>query len=203
LSGERLFEALRSALPQTSPPPQQDPTGFRPASVLVPLCTVRQQVEVIFVQRSESLGAHPGQIAFPGGGRDPGEGDLACALREAEEEVGLSPASVEVLGALTPCFTPTGFCILPFVGKVSACPTELVPDPGEVQRIFTVPLEALLALGCLREAKTPGGIRVDFFVTGEEVIWGATARMLRQVLEVGIGRPLVAKGPIPWDRVRF
>lgn len=154
-----VFATLRATLPQT--PPRKDPAGYRPASVLVPLCEVRRRVEVVLLQRSERLGAHPGQIAFPGGGRDPGEGDLACALREAEEEVGLPPTQVEVIGALDPCFTPTGFFILPFVGRVAADPSTLVPDPGEV------------------------------------------ARILRQLLELAVGRPLVAKGPVPWDRVRF
>lgn len=115
----------------------------------------------------------------------------------------MDSSRVEVLGVLDPCLTITGFLVTPFVARVSTPPASLRPDPGEVARILTFPFDVLARPGCLREAKTPRGMKADFFVHGDEVIWGATARILRQLLEVATGKPLVPQGPVPWDRVRF
>lgn len=214
-----FLAAIREALSRREPPrPEDSPLAsllswhgrarayegkIRYASVLVPLYERGDDVEAVFLRRSETLDLHPGQIAFPGGGRDPAESDLACALREAEEEVSLPPTQVRILGRLDPCPTNTGYLISPFVGEVLVPPTQLRPDPGEVHSIFTVPLSALLEPGSLREAPGPSGLTLDFFVHGDLVIWGATARMLRQLLELATGAPLVAKGEVPWEKVNF
>src|SRR5690606_5690971 len=98
----------------------------RPASVLVPIYPREEEVEFVFVQRSEDLRHHAGQIAFPGGRRDfDGEDALTCALREAKEEVALEPSRVEVLGAIEACLTPTRYAITPFVGRILVEPSHL------------------------------------------------------------------------------
>lgn len=200
----RLFEALRDALSAHPPSEAAEPPGYRPASVLVPIHPREDEVEFVFVQRSEELRHHPGQIAFPGGSREPdGENALDCALREAEEEVGLAPARVEVLGAVEPCLTPTGFSISPFVGRISVEPATLRPDPVEIARIFTLPLGELVETGAYRKTLLAPDKPLEFFVCRDEVIWGATARILRQVLELARGERLRPEGPIPWDRIRF
>lgn len=209
---QALREALHGRPPFRElplPPPvieaaallHKGPTRY--ASVLIPLYEAPEGVEAVFLRRSETFGLHRGQIAFPGGGREPMESDLDCALREAQEEVALDPRQVRVLGRLDPCPTNTGFVVSPFVAHVATPPSALRPDPREVDSIFSVPVRALLAPGCLREAEGPSGMRLDFFVHGEEVIWGATGRMLRQLLELATGTRLVPRGEVPWHKVRY
>lgn len=200
---ERLLLSLRRALSSKPEIPEEDTPGYRPASVLVPLRPHRDELEFVFIQRSARLRHHPGQIAFPGGGREGVEDALGCALREAHEEVGLDPAHVEVLGSIETCFTPTGFEISPFVGRISVEPAALHPDPVEIARIFTLAFGELVAPGAYRKTYLGPDKPLEFFVCGEEVVWGATARILRQVVELALGEPLRPEGPIPWDRIRF
>lgn len=175
----------------------------RPASVLVPIFEDAGDLGIVFVKRSDHLGKHAGQIAFPGGGREPCEDELTCALREANEEVGLDPAQVEILGRLDRYTTVTGYLVSPFVGRLATWPLPLVPDPGEVAQILTVPVARLLEPGVLRVAGSATGRVINFFAVGEEVIWGATARILRQLLELATGRALEPAGEVPWDKVRW
>lgn len=175
---------------------------LRPASVLVPLFEEGGEASILFVRRSDHLGKHPGQIAFPGGGRDLGEDELACALRETREEVGISPSRLEVLGRLDRYATITGYLVSPFVAKL-AWPSALVPDPNEVAEILRVPVAKLIEPGTLRVAEAGRARPVNFFDVGEDVIWGITARMLRQLLELSLGRPLIPSGEVPWDKVRW
>jgi 8-oxo-dGTP pyrophosphatase MutT (NUDIX family) len=200
---DRLFDFLREALDRTPHPDEPDLSGFRPASVLVPLHARDREIEFVLVQRSEDLPHHAGQIAFPGGSRDVDEDDLACALREAREEVGLDPSRVRVLGAVEPCITPTGFRIAPFVGRLLVEPSALRPDPREVARIFTLSLGELTAPGVYRRAHLPDGRPLEAFVCRDEVVWGATARILRRVLELALGEAPRSEGPFPWSRLRF
>jgi 8-oxo-dGTP pyrophosphatase MutT (NUDIX family) len=174
--------------------------------VLVPLFEDRDGPGVLLLRRSDGLGRHAGQIAFPGGGRDAGEDELACALRETEEEVGLAREEVEILGALDRYATVTDFLVSPFVGRLRSWPAALVAAPDEVAAILPVSVARLVEPGTLRVAvrPTPVGERaVNFFDLGDEVIWGATAAMLRQLLELGLGRPLVPSGDVRWDKVRW
>lgn len=201
---DRVLQALRDALASRAPGELREPPGYRPASVLVPIHPRADDLDIVFIQRSDDLPHHAGQIAFPGGSREPEKEDaLRCALREAEEEVGLSPARVEVLGAIEPCFTPSGFAISPFVGRIEVEPSVLRPDPREIARIFTVPLGALVEPGAYRRALFGPDRPLEFFVYGDDVIWGATARILRRVIELARGERLQPEGPIPWDRIRF
>lgn len=208
--GDELLASARAKLARHVPGNEAeeladlvDPTRLRPASVLLPLYEAGSEAGVLFVRRSDHLGKHAGQIAFPGGGRDRWEDDLQCALREAREEVGLDPGDVEILGALDRRPTVTGYLVSPFVGLLRRWPIDLVPDPSEVASIFTVPLERLVEPGVLRVASLEGRREIDFFDVGDDVIWGATARILREFLELVLGRPLEAGHEIPWDKVRW
>lgn len=182
------------------------PEAMKPASVVVPLYVDEAGPGVIFLRRTEGLVPHSGQIAFPGGRREPGEDELACALREAREEIGLEASVLELLGPLDRYATVTDYLITPFVAQVRAWPLPLVADPVEVAAILPVPIARLLAPGTLKATvrETPVGPRVvNFFEVGEEVIWGATAAMLRQLLELAVGHPLAPHGEVPWDKVRW
>jgi len=199
-----FFDALRDALAAPRPPsPGEDPATLRRAAVLAPFYEEGDAPGLILVERSGALGNHPGQIAFPGGARDPGEDDLACALRESREEIGLDPAEVEVLGRLAPRPTVTGFLVSPVVGRLRRWPVPFVPAPAEVASILTVPVARLVEPGVLRVATFEGGRTVDFFDLGDHVVWGATARMIRELLERVLGRALEPGGEVPLDRVRW
>src|SRR5690606_8344681 len=113
------------------------------------------------------------------------------------------PARVEVLGAIEPCFTPSGFAISPFVGRIEVEPSVLRPDPRELARIFTVPLGALVEPGAYRRALLAPDRPLELFVYGDAVVWDAPARSLRRVVEPARGESLHPEGPTPSDRIRF
>lgn len=147
------------------------------AAVLVPLFERDGEARVWLVRRPETMRSHGGQVAFPGGKRDPNDGSLrVTALREAEEELGIGPASVDVLGALDDYSTITGFIVTPWVGWLPANLT-LRPNPSEVARAFAPPLRAFLA--------PPEGVLPwrGWTVDGE-LVWGATAAMLRSFVSI-------------------
>jgi 8-oxo-dGTP pyrophosphatase MutT (NUDIX family) len=136
---------------------------------------------MLLTQRSADLPDHPGQISFPGGRVEPEDASHAhAALREAQEEVGLPPAQVAVLGELAAYETVTGFRVTPIVGWVEP-PFSLTPDPVEVADVFEVPLAFLLdPAHQQRHFRMLGEVRRDFWAIpyGERFIWGATAAML-------------------------
>ncbi len=211
MTGDAFLQAVREALEGREPGALADPGAkqdrpLRPASVLVPLYEQDGEAGVVLLRRSDHLGKHPGQIAFPGGGRETCEDELACALRESHEEVGIVARDVEIIGRLDRYATITDYLVSPFVGRLLRWPIELVADPGEVAAILTVPVRQLIEPGALRVAtiERNGAPRtVNFFAVGEHVVWGATARMLRQLLELALGRPLEPRGEVPWDKVRW
>lgn len=154
--------------------------GITPAAVLVPVVD-RPEPTVILTLRPETMRKHPGQVSFPGGRIDPGDdGPVAAALREAEEEIGLPPAAVEVIGAGDLYRTVTGFEVTPVVGIVPP-DLELRPHPGEVAALFEAPLAYLLdpARQRVRSAMWRGRERCYYEIEWEgRRIWGATAAMI-------------------------
>jgi len=154
----------------------------RPAGVLIPIEKIDGRLWVILTKRSSALKHHPGQIAFPGGKVDPGDADTtAAALREAEEEIGLSRENVEVLGLLPSHVTVTNFTVQPVVGRILE-PFEVRPEPGEVEEAFRVPLDHLAdPANYLTQGRRWRGQRRYYYTVpyGPYYVWGATARMCR------------------------
>lgn len=173
---------LLNALPVPAEP-------WREAAVLVPLLSDGDDLRVVFTLRTAHLHAHAGQVCFPGGGAEAHDADaIATALRETEEEVGLNPARVEVLGCLDPYVTITGYRVTPVVGliDVSQGPPAWLPDEFEVAEIFDVPMRHVLAPGMLRaEAISREGVIRQTYVCNwnDYYIWGATAGMLQNLVE--------------------
>jgi 8-oxo-dGTP pyrophosphatase MutT (NUDIX family) len=163
---------------------------LRPAAVLVPLVDRPEGMTVLLTQRTAHLTAHAGQIAFPGGRVEPADRDAAdAALRETEEEIGLSRERVSLVGRLDTYVTGTGFEITPVVGIVAA-PFALTVDPFEVADVFEVPLAFVLDPGNHRRTERVFEERRRvFFVLPYENrnIWGATAGMLVNLAEVLAG----------------
>jgi len=157
------------------------------AAVLVPIVD-RGEPFLVFAKRTERVGTHRGQISFPGGRVDPTDtGFLETALRESEEEIGLPRAVVEPLGALDDTETvATQFIITPFVGFVRE-PVAWQPDGHEIDKVIEVPLAALRDRASFRvEYRERAGAvhEVLFWDYQGETIWGATARILKQYLDV-------------------
>jgi len=160
---------------------------FKPAAVLVPVVDRPTGATIMLTQRTDHLPDHPGQISFPGGSIESADSDAeAAALRETEEEVGLSREHVEIIGRLDDYAVRTGFMVSPFVGIVRP-PFELRPDPVEVAEVFEVPLEFILdTANHERRSRHFQGIESHFYVLPYEdrYIWGATAGMLINLYEV-------------------
>src|SRR5262245_23043151 len=179
----RLAHAL-----EARPRRELTPGEKTPAAVLVPLLVPADGVHVLYIRRSTALPHHQGQIAFPGGIVHQGDPDrIGTALREAHEEVGIAPAEVRVLGVLDDIETVSSrFVITPVVGLVpNAYPWR--PCAREVDRIFTVALRDLLAPEAQRrEAWDFDGrtVPIDAFAVAGHVIWGATHRITRNLLDV-------------------
>ena len=157
----------------------------RPSAVLIALLDGPRGAEVLVTRRSRHLSHHRGEISFPGGRIDVGESPLEAALREAREEVGLDSALVEAFGMLDHLNTLVSRSyIVPIVGRLTELPA-LTPSPSEVERILFVPLADLTRPGTHREERwgaPPNDFAIQFFELDDETIWGATGRMLFQLL---------------------
>ncbi len=183
--GPDALEHLRATLPADD---GSIPAGeLRTAAVLVPLFVREDTVHVVLTKRTDTVRTHQGQVSFPGGSWEPGDGTLQhTALREAHEEVGLHAGDVEVLGVLDDLPTNvSGFLVRPFVGLVPH-PYEFVHDVAEVDHVFSPPLEIFADASRRREeVRERDGIRypVWFYEVDGNIVWGATARMLVQLLD--------------------
>ena len=172
-------------------PGMQPQDNLTPAAVLVPLVDRPSGLTILLTQRTAHLNDHAGQISFPGGRVEPDDpSHQAAALREAEEEVGLPPSHVEVIGTLDYYIVRSGYRVTPVVGFVNP-PFEVKPDPFEVAEVFEVPLSFVINTdNHVMESRTDQGVERTFYVLPYEnrYIWGATAGMLVNLTDVLAGR---------------
>lgn len=174
LIGARLGRPIAPAFPNA-----------RPAAVLVALADGDDGAEVLLTRRSEHLRTHKGEISFPGGRIDPGETPIEAAAREADEEVGLDPAEVTVIGELGHLSTVVSRSyIVPIVARLAA-PLQLEPASPEVERVLWVPLAELVRPDTYRAERWgthPTDRLLHFFELDDETVWGATAAILVDLL---------------------
>lgn len=195
ITADIIIEKLQASAAEEAPPRGDHdlnpgmPTekNLTPAAVLVPLVIRGGGLTTLFTQRTEHLLHHAGQISFPGGHAEPGDGTPEeTALRETEEEVGLARAHITTIGRLNQYVTRTGFSITPVVALVTP-PFEVTPDADEVDEVFEVPLDFLLdpANHQRHRREFKGQIREFYAMPYEDYyIWGATAGMLMNLYEV-------------------
>lgn len=159
--------------------------GSTPSAVLVPLLEINERLHIVLTRRRDDMRRHAGEISFPGGRSDPEDvSPTATALRESDEELGLPPENVEVLGALSPVGTfVTNYLIYPVVGWVRR-PGEWLISPHEVDSVLELDLGALRA-GHARKRLIRHGIpfETDTYTVDDHVVWGATGRILSELLE--------------------
>lgn len=189
MTRDEVLRALRASPPPLLEPPspdREDGPAVRRAAVLVPLVDRAGGFTVVFGRRSRALKRHAGEVCFPGGRIEAGEDEADAALREAEEEVGLDPARVEIVARLDSCRAGSGYAIAPHVGLVRP-PVILAPDGAEIEEAFEAPLRFLLdPANRRRETMRWRGAesRASVFEVGPRVIWGATAAMLENLLRI-------------------
>lgn len=162
--------------------------NLKSSAVLIPLFYSQGQYHVLFAKRSDEVNFHKGQVCFPGGGPEPGDPSLLqTALREAEEEIGLKAKDVEILGELDDNLTLTsGYVISPFVAFIPY-PYPFKLNHKEVEEIFSVPLLALMDEANFRQGYYPTEDKIGpgyAYKYEGHIIWGATARILRQFTEL-------------------
>ena len=183
-----LEKAIKKILSNRSPKRIHD-SRFRPSAVLIPIYQSDDGCHIIFNQRTDTVAHHKSQICFPGGLRDEGDVNLEeTALREAEEEIGIAPPDVRVLGRLDDITTVTHFVISPFVGMIPH-PYPFRVNRTEIAKFIDIPIEAFLdhhdfweELWTWEGSEYP----VYFFRYGDEIIWGATAKIFLQFLELAL-----------------
>lgn len=168
------------------------------SAVLAPLYEAAGELHVILTRRSPSLRVHSGEVSFPGGRREPGEALTDTARREAQEEIGLDPDRIEIVGELDHLTTITsGSFIVPYVGLIDGGRPPMTPNPAEVEAVLHVPLAELLLPEVYREERWHifGVVRpIFFFELHGDTVWGATAAMLRQLL--GLLTGTLARGDL-------
>jgi 8-oxo-dGTP pyrophosphatase MutT (NUDIX family) len=179
-----MADELRELLLAPDEAATLDAHGRTEAAVLIPMHGWPANPGLVFTERRHDLRRHPGEVSFPGGRRDPGEELLETALREAEEEIGLSRDRVEIAGALPPVGTfVTSYKVHPFVGLIGEG-LRFEPNPTEVESVLVASIDDLVAAyGQRRLVKRGVPIKTDTYEVGDALIWGATARILRLLLE--------------------
>lgn len=182
-----------AALEKFSPDPifQQPPTQSNPSAVLVALFNSAYGPQVLLTRRAETMTSHSGQIAFPGGRIEPGESPLQAALRETHEEIGVRVTSEAIIGELSAHRTISSSShIIPYVAMLSAEPTHYERS-GEVDRVLSVPLSELVRPDTFAQEHWVFDDRevvIPIFYLDDETIWGATARMLQELIAIVLAR---------------
>jgi len=185
----RLTEAIETADPSSDGYAEIDlneETRLRCAAVLIPLAWHDEEWHLLFTRRTDRVESHKGQVSFPGGACDEGETTPEeTALREAEEEIGLNPNDIKVLGRISNMITITYFRVTPVVGVIK-WPAVFRVGEHEVARIFTIPLRWLANPSNRWEFEMPGRNRrlIAYHPYDGELLWGATARMTVDFLKV-------------------
>jgi 8-oxo-dGTP pyrophosphatase MutT (NUDIX family) len=174
----------------------------RESAVLAPVIRRPDGDHLLFTKRADHLGEHAGQMSFPGGGSEPEDADLlATALREADEEVSLRPDQADVVGRLDDILTVTDYTVRPFVATVPD--REYVPDESEVAEITVLPVEGLTDPDNFetetREHPDLGEVRIHYFHVDGYTVWGATGRILAQLLSLTTGWTPPGDGGLPGD----
>jgi 8-oxo-dGTP pyrophosphatase MutT (NUDIX family) len=181
---DKIASVLQARVPRIIPGSQ-----FKPAAVLVPIQEREDDDYLVLTKRSEQLNHHRGQVAFPGGRLDPGDGgELQAALRESHEEIGIDPSHVRILGRLDQVTAAYDFVVTPFVGVIPSA-YEFRLNPFETEAVFFVPITALLEPKSLTVADrlSSHGEPIYHFHIDAWDIWGATARIIVQLLELVYG----------------
>ena len=178
---EKIAHALKSRTPEIIPG-----DGHKPAAVLIPIQERQDGDYLVLTKRADHLPTHKGQIAFPGGRVDAGDADVVqTALRESQEEIGIDPERVRILGRLDEFTAGYGLIVTPVVGVIPAhCEFRL--DPAETTAVASVPIRSLMEQPnfTLDPRPSPGGHpSYHFYVNGWDV-WGVTARIIAQFLEL-------------------
>ena len=184
---KNVIESLRNVM-QERQILHIDDSNLKVSAVLVPVFFKTGQYHLLFIQRTERVKYHKGQISFPGGAYEKRDGLIYnTSLREAEEEIGLARKDVQVLGELDDVLTATSnYIISPFVGLIPY-PYDFIPDKWETEELLEVPIADLLDKNCFSEGITEyNGLEVEtyFYQHGGRSIWGATAKILKQFLEI-------------------
>jgi 8-oxo-dGTP pyrophosphatase MutT (NUDIX family) len=184
LPGARAHDPMRAIPVGNLIPRFEHKTAPKPGGVLILLYEADGQIKFPLIKRPEYLGAHSGQVSLPGGKAEAGENIIDTALREGEEEIGITRASVDVLGVLSDFFViPSNFLVTPVVGVVRSVPV-FRPDPKEVAKIFEGTIDGLIHAEAIRQKEiTAAGkfrLMAPHFEIENEVVWGATAMMLNE-----------------------
>jgi len=185
LPGVAAHEPLRAVPVGNIKPNFEHAAPPKPGSVLILLYPDDGLIKFPLTKRAEYPGAHSGQISFPGGKAEPGETAEQTALREGEEEIGIHPSSIEIIGKLSDFFViPSNFIVTPVVGIQRTRP-DFTPDPIEVVRILEGTIEGLIHDNAVAVKEIIAArlynIRAPHFVVEDEIVWGATAMMLNEL----------------------
>ncbi|MGA0862473.1 MAG: NUDIX hydrolase [Ilumatobacteraceae bacterium] len=184
---EQIERRLLDRLSLVSTDGSLPPGTWRPSAVLVGVTHDGSCPSLLLTRRADHLRNHAGEVSFPGGRMEPGESPHDAALREAHEEIALRPSVVRTLGVLSPLTTVVSDSfITPVVARVGDIDGVRV-DPGEVARVFTVPVAEFVRIdtySCESWITSRGEIDVHFFHLDDETVWGATARMIVALLDV-------------------
>lgn len=183
----------RSAQFKLEPPTRKDypdviPSDARLGAVLALFFPDAGSKRLIFIHRTPSRGVHSGQISFPGGAYETGDQNMRnTAIRETNEEIGITASQINVIGKLSTLYIPpSNFLVHPFVGYLDKKPA-FKPDPSEVSGVFSVSVDQLLHEECVRIMETVVhgfSLKVPCFYVDQKIIWGATAMMLSELLEI-------------------